>query len=87
MPPPDKSKTSNSRELMLKAVQRRHTTDGKTRWWWYICAFSAEGKRASVGGWESARFRSYSKCVDAIHYINDIGGSYQAWQATQRKRN
>jgi hypothetical protein len=51
---------------------------------WWICAITPDGKRANLAGWEDVKFQSYSKCLEAIEFIETVGGSPQAWRALRR---
>lgn len=70
--------------MLLRADYKPRWVDGKRVGRWYIYVVTTDGKRAALGGWEHALFKSYSKCVQAIQFIREHGGSYQSWRASQR---
>lgn len=71
-------------ELVLKAVYRQVVIDGKKVGRWRIYVVTAAGRYAALGGWESVLFKTHSKCVEAIHFIQEQGGSYQAFHVDHR---
>lgn len=82
MPQSGKSKKP---EIELKAFERTEWVKRKPKTHWHICAVTPDGKRAALAGWESVKFASYSKALEAIRFIEEKGGSYQAWLATRRR--
>jgi len=73
-------------ERRLVGVQTKgEDARGKPKVLWRIAAADSSGTIGYVAGWANARFHSYTQCMDAIDYIETVGGIYHDWLLSRRK--